>query len=171
MALSVARSQSFFIDMEIDVVQLELRKNRKIFIDLPSDKIYSAITAAPLFCQEIGSLNIEHVAMLTMDNTNKVINYFIVAMGEIDKVKVPLSQMFRCALLSNASKIIIAHNHPSGILEITSKDIEMTKKIALWASNFSIELMDSLIVITNDYISIREHCEEISNGQKKRNKN
>lgn len=98
--------------------------------------------------------------MLALDNTNKIINYFTVSIGEIDKVKVSLAQMFRCALLSNASKIIIAHNHPSGILEITSKDIAMTKKIAFWANNLSIELLDSIIVTTNDYISIRAHCKE-----------
>lgn len=85
-------------------------------------------------------------------------------MGEVDKVKVSLAQMFRCALLSNASKIIIAHNHPSGIAQITSKDIEMTKRIALWASNLSIELIDSLIVTADNYISIRDHCKELNNG-------
>lgn len=146
--------------MKIDVVQLELRKSHTINIDIPFKKIYLASQAAPLFCKEIGALNIEHVAMLALDNTNKIINYFTVSIGEIDKVKVSLAQMFRCALLSNASKIIIAHNHPSGILEITSKDIAMTKKIAFWANNLSIELLDSIIVTTNDYISIRAHCKE-----------
>lgn len=150
--------------MKIDVVQLELKKSHQIDIDLPSEKVFSAFNATPLFCQEIGALNIEHVSMLALDNTNKIINYFTISMGEVDKVKVSLAQMFRCALLSNASKIIIAHNHPSGIAQITSKDIEMTKRIALWASNLSIELIDSLIVTADNYISIRDHCKELNNG-------
>lgn len=150
--------------MKIDVVQLELKKSHQIDIDLPSEKVFSAFNAAPLFCQEIGALNIEHVSMLALDNTNKIINYFTISMGEVDKVKVSLAQMFRCALLSNASKIIIAHNHPSGIAQITSKDIEMTKRIALLASNLSIELIDSLIVTADNYISIRDHCKELNNG-------
>ena len=151
--------------MKIDVVQLELRRSHQIDIDLPSDRIYIAQQAAPIFCQEIGALNIEHVAMLSLDNANRVINYFTVSMGEIDSVKVSLAQMFKSALLSNASKIVIAHNHPSGVLEVNSKDIEMTKKIGFFANSFSIELIDSLVVTADDYLSIRTHCKEISDGQ------
>ena len=151
--------------MKIDVVQLELRRSHQIDIDLPSDRIYIAQQAAPIFCQEIGALNIENVAMLSMDNANRIINYFTVSMGEIDSVKVSLAQMFKSALLSNASKIIIAHNHPSGVLEVNSKDIEMTKKIGLFANSFSIELIDSLVVTADDYVSIRAYCKEISDEQ------
>ena len=151
--------------MKIDVIQLELRRSHQIDIDLPSDRIYIAQQAAPIFCQKIGALNIEHVAMLSLDNANRVINYFTVSMGEIDSVKVSLAQMFKSALLSNAAKIIIAHNHPSGVLEINSKDIEMTKKIGFFANSFSIELIDSLVVTADDYLSIRAHCKEISDGQ------
>ena len=151
--------------MKIDVVQLELRRSHQIDIDLPSDRIYIAQQAAPIFCQEIGSLNIENVAMITLDNANRVINFFTVSIGEIDSVRVSLAQMFKCALLSNASKIMIAHNHPSGVLEVTSKDIEMTRKIGFFANSFSIELIDSLVVTADDYISIRAHCKEISDEQ------
>ena len=151
--------------MKIDVVQLELRRSHQIDIDLPNNKIYIAQQAAPIFCQEIGALNIENVAMLSMDNANRIINYFTVSMGEIDSVKVSLAQMFKSALLSNASKIIIAHNHPSGVLEVNSKDIEMTKKIGLFANSFSIELIDSLVVTADDYVSIRAYCKEISDEQ------
>ena len=79
--------------------------------------------------------------------------------------------MFRTALLSNASKIIVAHNHPSGVLEITSKDIEMTRKIAFFAKNFDIELIDSFIVIKTDYISIRSHCKEFLKKKKNSDEN
>lgn len=151
--------------MKIDVIQLELRRSHQIEIAIPNNRIYIAQQVAPLFCQEIGALNIEHVAMLSLDNANRVINYFTVSMGEINSVKVSLAQMFKGALLSNASKIMVAHNHPSGVLEITSSDIEMTKKIGFFANSFSIELIDSLVVTADDYVSIRSKCKEISDGQ------
>ncbi len=119
--------------------------------------------AAPLFCEEIGGLNVEHAAMICLDNANRVINFFIISIGEINSVKVSLAQIFKAALLSNASKIMVAHNHPSGVLEITSNDIEMTKKIGFFANAFSVELIDSLIVSSDDYISIRTHCKEFLN--------
>lgn len=157
--------------MKINVVQLEIKKIYDIEIDLPYNEIHTASYAAPIFCQKIGNLNIEHTAMIVLDNVNRIINFFIVSMGEINSVKVSLAQMFRVALLSNASKIIVAHNHPSGILKITSKDIEMTRKIAFFARNFDIELIDSLVVTETGYISIRLHCKEFLDEQKNSSEN
>ena len=153
------------IRMKISVVQLEIKKVYDIEIDLPYNEIHSASYAAPLFCQKIGSLNVEHTAMIALDHADRIINFFIVSMGEINSVKVSLAQMFRTALLSNASKIIV------GVLEITSKDIEMTRKIAFFAKNFDIELIDSFIVIKTDYISIRSHCKEFLDERKNSDEN
>lgn len=147
--------------MKIDVVQLALKKQYTMELDLPCEEIRTASDTAPLFCREIGALNIEHAAMLSLDHTDRVINFFVIAMGEINTVRVPLEQMLKNALLSNASKIIIAHNHPSGILKVTSNDVEMTKKIAFFANAFSIELVDSLVVTADDYVSIRMYCKEL----------
>ena len=160
-----------YLKMKISVVQLEIKKVHDIEIDLPYDEIHTASYVAQLFCQKIGNLNIEHTAMVVLDNADRIINFFIVSMGEINSVKFSLAQMFRVALLSNASKIIVAHNHPSGVLEITSKDIEMTRKIAFFARNFDIELIDSLVVTRADYISIRSHCREFLDEQKNSSEN
>lgn len=159
------------LKMKISVVQLVIQKSHEIEIDLPYNEIYTAAYAAPLFCKKIGSLNIEHTAMIALDNSDRIINFFVVSMGEIDSVKVSLAQMFRTALLSNASKIIVAHNHPSGVLEITSKDIEMTRKIGFFARSFDIELIDSLVVTRTDYVSIRSHCKEFLDEHKNSNEN
>ena len=64
--------------------------------------------------------------------------------------------MFRVALLSNASSIIICHNHPSGDLKPSPYDIEITKKIGYVGSILGIRLMDSLIIGDNGQcLSIR----------------
>lgn len=149
--------------MKIDVVQLELRKNHVMDLPIKTDKIYNAQHASELFCITIGGLNVEHAALLCLDNAYRVINFSIISIGELNSVKVSLAQLFRIALLSNASKLMIAHNHPTGVLEITSKDIEMTRKIAFFANAFSMELLDSVIVTSEDFISIRAHCKEFLN--------
>ena len=147
--------------MKINVVQLFLKRSYDIDVSIDDAYIDSSEKAAKIFCQEIGNNNVEFSAMLSLDNTNKIINYFTVSIGDITAVKVSVSQILKAALLSNASKIYIAHNHPSGILEITSKDIDITKKIGYSTQLFSIELIDSLIVSQNDYISIRAHCKDL----------
>lgn len=147
--------------MVVDVVELELRKSHQIDIDLDDVPIYLAESAARLFCREIGRLNVEHVAMLALGTDNRPANFFIVSAGEIDSVRVSLAQMFRCALLSNATKMMVAHNHPSGVLEVTSNDIKMTKKIGYVADCLGIELLDSLVVTGDGYVSIRARCKEL----------
>ena len=150
------------LDMEINVVEIQLKITHTIH--LPGDDnslyVYGVEDAGNVFCQTIGASNVERAAMLCLDNTNKIINYSVISIGSIDSVKVSVSQIFRTALLSNAVKIIIAHNHPSGHLEVTNEDIDMTRKIGFFARSFGIELIDSIVVTENNAISIREHCKE-----------
>lgn len=121
-------ANSLVFIMKIDVVELHIKKSHTIEVPGVDEKIYGVESAGPIFCQSIGSCNTEHVAVISMDSTNKVINYFTVSIGKVDSVRVSLAQLFKAALLSNSSKIIVAHNHPSGILSITNEDLEMTKK-------------------------------------------
>ena len=100
--------------------------------------------------------------MLCMDSTGKIINYSAVSIGDVDNVQVKTEQIIKTALLSNASKIIIAHNHPSGVLSITGPDIKITKHIGAAAKLMGIELMDSLIVnAKGEMLAIRSHIREL----------
>ncbi len=148
--------------MKIKVVELQLVKKYDIEIDSDNEYIFGIETAQSVFDKTIGKSNVEKVGVIFVDSTNKIINYSTIAMGNIDNVRLPLSELFKTALLCNSSKFIIAHNHPSGVLEITPPDIELTKKIGAIAKLFDMELIDSLIVnYSGDMISIREHLEEI----------
>ena len=147
--------------MQIDVVQIELRVIGNISIE-GSGYIYQAKDAAKYFFDKIGKCNVEHVGMLCMDSTNRVINYSSVAIGDINSVQINVSQIIKTALLSNAAKIIIAHNHPSGVLSITNTDIKITKHIGSAAKLMGIELIDSLIVNDRgEMIAIRSHIREL----------
>lgn len=150
------------VDMKIEVVRLEIRRTH--WIDVPTNDgyAYGLKSAAPIFCSEIGNGNVEYVAMLCMDINNMIINYSTIAIGEIDRVHVPYAQLVRIALLSNASKIIIAHNHPSGILKVTDYDIELTKKVGTLLTQLGLELIDSLVISGDQAVSIRKYSERIN---------
>lgn len=146
--------------MKIDIVELKLHKLCEAEIPGNDKYIYGIEQAANIFEELIGGNNIEYVGMLCMDNTNKLVNYSIVSMGNLANVIVPVAQIIKTALLSNASKIIIGHNHPSTVLKITNSDINMTQKIGFLAKNFEIELIDSIVVNANEAVSIREYVGE-----------
>lgn len=161
--IAYARSDLFFEKMKIKVI--ELKQTEKYEIELPGNNeyIYGVETAAPIFCKMIGDNNVEYVGLLCLDSTNRIINYSTVSIGSIDSVNASVSQILKIALISNAFHIIVAHNHPSGVLEVTSNDIEMTKKIGVLAGYFDIKLIDSLVVNGMEAVSIREKT-GVNNG-------
>lgn len=146
--------------MKINVVELKLYKSYEIEISGNDEYIYGIEQADKIFPKLIGCNNLEYVGMLCMDNTNRLINYSTISIGDIASVNVPVAQIIKIALLSNASKVIIAHNHPSGILKITKADINMTQKIWTLTKNMEIELIDSIIVNETEAISIRQYIGE-----------
>lgn len=142
--------------MKIKIVELKLCSEYFKDIPIENTKVYGVEDAAPLFCSFIGDSNVEYVALLCLDSTNKIINLSKTAMGSIENVKVSIAQIIKTALLSNSSKVVVAHNHPSGVLKITKHDIEMTQKIGVIANFFDIILIDSLVVNGEKALSIRE---------------
>lgn len=146
--------------MKINVVELKLYKSYEIEISGNDEYIYGIEQADKIFQKLIGCNNLEYVGMLCMDNTNRLINYSTISIGNMASVNVPVAQIIKIALLSNASKVIIAHNHPSGILKITKADINMTQKIWTLTKNMEIELIDSIIVNETEAISIRQYIGE-----------
>lgn len=152
--------------MFIDVVDVELVTKYQLHISSDNEYVYGVETSGPIFAKEIGKANVEKVAVLCLDHTNKIINFAIIAMGNAEHVQVSMLQLFRIVLLSNATKIVIGHNHPSGVLKITKPDILMTQKIGQVAFSLGIKLIDSVIVNAGgDSISIRENVGEHKNEE------
>lgn len=148
--------------MDIEIVQLEIKKIGTLSFNNISSKFFAVESSGDFFSEHIGSCNVEKVGMLCLDSTNRVINYSTISIGNISNVTVSVAQIAKTALLSNSFKVVIAHNHPSGILEITPQDISLTKRIGSALKIFDIELVDSLVVtFPNKFISIREHLDEL----------
>ena len=144
--------------MKIDCVRLELVTNHKIEIDLGKKHAYGVESAGKVFAKQIGKSNVENVGLICLDSTNRIINYANIAIGNIENVKVNIAEIFKIALMSNAAQIIVGHNHPSGVLEVTEADVLLTKNIGIVAKIFDIKLLDSIIVNSQeDIISIREN--------------
>lgn len=138
----------------IPVVRLTLKKDGVIPIDC--EKVYGCEEAAPIFIDRIGESARESLGLICLDSHNRILNYSDISYGKIDQVTVDYASVLKTALLSNASSIVIAHNHPSNILKPSETDIEMTRKIASICKVFRIKLIDSIIVVPNgEYLSIR----------------
>jgi len=105
-----------------------------------------------LFLKEQLSLK-EFFGVLLLTQSNRLLGGSIVAMGSTTGVLVNIKEIFQLALLTNASGIIVGHNHPSGSLNISANDREQTDKILRLGKLMGITLLDHIIITTEAYQS------------------
>lgn len=101
--------------------------------------------------------HIEEFKIMLLNRANKVLGIASVSKGGISGTVVDVRIILQFALKSNASSIIVAHNHPSGNLKPSSSDIQITKKIKEAAKLMDISLLDHLIITSDDnYYSLAD---------------
>lgn len=135
-------------------VETELKRTHHP-INVPA-KIYGVEEAFPLFREQIGNKSVEQLIALYMDSGYSPVAISQVGKGSAKGIDVSISEIIRIALLSNTCYFLIAHNHPSGILKPSEKDIQLTKVLAQAGAMFQIQLIDSIIVShSSEYYSMR----------------
>lgn len=93
---------------------------------------------------------------LLLNNNSRIISNIKINSGGIDNVYIDVRDVLREALLQRATRIVIAHNHPSGNTQPSKSDIEITKKIAQSAEIMNIKLLDHIIVCEDKYYSFAD---------------
>ena len=101
--------------------------------------------------------NAEEVFILiTLNTKNIVTGYFEVHRGTINTSLVHPREVFKRALLNNASNIMVAHNHPSGDPNPSKEDLQITERLKEAGNLLGINLLDHIIVGDDKYISLKE---------------
>ena len=97
----------------------------------------------------------EHLFMLCLDSSNKVLDCSEIASGAADEVSVDSRKILEIAVAKHASRIVLTHNHPSGILIPSSADIQISNVLEKAFAVFGIELLDHIIVGDGECLSMR----------------
>ena len=136
----------------LELVKEESHKYEvKTRISCPKD-IYEVLTKV---CRI--QCNAEEVFILiTLNTKNIVTGYFEVHRGTINTSLVHPREVFKRALLNNASNIMVAHNHPSGDPNPSKEDIQITERLKEAGNLLGINLLDHIIVGEDKYISFKE---------------
>lgn len=92
-----------------------------------------------------------------LDNKKKVIETKLLFIGTLNQSIVHPREVFKEAYLLSASSIICIHNHPSGNIEPSREDIEITKRLSSIGILMGIKLIDHLIIGSNKYFSFLEN--------------
>lgn len=108
--------------------------------------------------------NEEAVAIVLLDAKGKILFEGIINKGSVNGVDLYIRKMIELVTLYNASSLIMAHNHPSGIAVPSPDDLKSTEKIYDLFKSMCVTMLDHIIVADNDYISLRQTFPELFGG-------
>ena len=101
-------------------------------------------------------LNREVFKVLFLDKALRILGDKDLFFGTVDEAAVHPREIVKAALFQNASNIVLVHNHPSGKVEPSREDFEITMKIKAACQTVSIRVIDHIIVGENQYFSFSE---------------
>lgn len=106
------------------------------------------------YLKDMGNLNKEQFRGLYLNTHYQLIHDEVISLGTLEASLVQPREVFRPALEYSAAAIIIAHNHPSGVLKATKADLEITNKLIEAGNILGIDILDHLIIGKNKFASI-----------------
>ncbi len=95
----------------------------------------------------------EIFGVIFLNNSDKVKGFSVISEGGITSTIVDIRIIMKKALEAEATKIILGHNHPSGNMQPSKADHELTSKIKLAAEYLDIQVLDHLIITQQGYFS------------------
>lgn len=139
----------------VDVVTIKMVKESSVLYS--GRKITSAAEATSLLRVFVGDIDREQFVALYLNTRKEPNAIHTVSIGTLNGSLVHPREVFKAAILSNASCIIIAHNHPSGGVSPSDEDKALTKRLVEAGKIFGLEIIDHIILGDGDqYFSIKE---------------
>lgn len=106
--------------------------------------------------ENLGRKKKEYFVILSLDSRNNLIKISDVSVGTLNANLVHPREVFREALYTNAAQVILAHNHPSGDIDPSEDDLEITKRLVESGKILGIEVVDHIVVTKNGFLSFKE---------------
>ena len=105
----------------------------------------------------------EYFYVVFLDAKNGIKGYSLVTIGLVDRTQVHAREVLRGAVLQGSSRILLAHNHPSGDCTPSALDIATTRQLVEAGKIVGIEVLDHVIIgqpnaTGRDWLSFREQC-------------
>ena len=135
------------------IAAMELGRRRRNEDAVELTKITSSKAVFEVMQPIIGELSHEEFWVLFLNNSNKILFKSQLSKGGMTGTMVDVRIVFKIAFEQNATAIILTHNHPSGKLQASDADIQITKKIKTAGQQLDIPVLDHIIITENGYYS------------------
>ena len=104
----------------------------------------------------IANLDRENFVAVLLNTKNEVIEFPTISVGTLSASLVHPREVFKPAIRASAASVVLAHNHPSGRVEPSREDREVTQRLAGAAAIIGIEVLDH-VILGDGYFSMKEH--------------
>jgi DNA repair protein RadC len=138
------------------VAALELGRRRREVDATEKPKIGSSKDAYEMLRGELIDLPHEEFWVLLLNRANRVIKKRRISEGGVSGTVADPKLIYKMALEDLASAVVVAHNHPSGNLQPSQNDIDLTKKLKEAGKFLEVQLLDHLIVAGTKYFSFAD---------------
>ena len=143
--LGLAKASQIIASIELSKRYL-IRTNKRI---TSAQEVYEELRA-------FSTKNQEHFLSITLDGASHIINVRTVFIGTLNQSIVHPREVYADAIADRAAGIIIAHNHPSGTLEASRADMQITERLKEVSKLVGIELLDHVILAKDGYYSFSD---------------
>ncbi len=143
-----AKACSILAALELGKRVLTSRPPEGVVIDDPA-------IAATILSNDLMWQPQERFAVLLLDVKHRVLGMRVITIGTATETLAHPRDIFREVIRHGATRVIVAHNHPSGNVEPSSEDIALTRQLLTGAQFLGIPLLDHLILGNGDHTSLR----------------
>lgn len=123
---------------------------QRITFDLRDYRLIAYLTAL------LGHEPVEYFHAVFLDTRDRIIRDERIAAGTWNQVGVRLRELMYRALDCNAAKLVLVHNHPSGVADPSDDDVALTRQIEQAAKSLGLLVLDHLIVAGPKVFSMRK---------------
>ena len=147
---------------KINIVKIRLVKDskheyRKDALDKPKD-------VASFVRKLLRNIDREVFGVINIDSSNKINSVNFVSAGSLSSTLTHPREVFKSSILANAASVILFHNHPSGRVNYSNDDLEVTKLLVKSGEILGITVLDHVIVGDEGFLSFTE--EGLLDGRK-----
>lgn len=143
------RLENFETSPELSEVKVIYKTKNKPKVKIVNSKEAFAVLIS-LYDKDIIEYQ-EQFFLLLLNKANFVLGWIKLSTGGTSGTVVDAKVIFTLALKTNASSIILCHNHPSGNIRPSDRDVTLTKTIVSCSQFMDIKLLDHLIVSNDDH--------------------
>ncbi len=138
------------------VAALELGK--RVLQNCPAELtvVDDPAVAAAALSQDLMWQSQERFAIALLDIKHRLLGTKVISLGTATETLAHPREIFREVIKQGATRVIVAHNHPSGVLQPSDADLDLTRQLLNGANILGIPLLDHLILGNGDFLSLRQ---------------